>query len=233
MVKALFHRRRRMASRVAGLGAVALVPALAAGVAFAAATTVTPRRLTVFEAASQVPWTTCTLAQPVADAYVDAAALSAGSNFGTLATMTVRSDAAGNRRAFVRFDLSGCSMPQSAVIQSAALQVYLQTAPSASRSYQLHRVTAAWAEATVTSTNQPAVSGTSSGTVSSGNQSGVTLQWNVLADVQAYVAGTAVNNGWRLSDTVESALSAQTGTFATRENPTPTRRPQLVVVFRR
>jgi hypothetical protein len=61
----------------------------------------------------------------------------------------------------------------------------------------------------------------------SGTATNVTREWDVVADVRAFVAGTATNNGWRIRDAVESASGE--GRFGTREDATASRRPRLVI----
>jgi hypothetical protein len=90
-------------------------------------------------------------------------------------------------------------------------------------------VSAAWGEGTITWTNQPAVGAVSASTAT-GTTSGVTLQWNVTSDVQAWVSGTA-NNGFRIADSSESQNPAREGQFDSREGATPSQRPILLVSY--
>lgn len=229
------HPRRLARTRLALVGALALVPALAAGVAFATGLTIVPRGLTVFEAASTVPVTTCTLAQAAADATVDGAPLNADRNYGSLTTLTVRSSATGDARTLIRFDLSSCSIPQTAVIESASLRLHLQSAPESTRTYAAHRLTAGWNEidpSGVTWNNQPGAIAVATDTVATGTRNGVSLQWDVAADVQAFVNLTAANRGWRLNDAAEGAPLGPRGTLTARESATAAQRPQLDITYR-
>jgi hypothetical protein len=195
-----------------------------AATAFAASLTVSSSRLTSYASASSVPTSTCTVGA-AADSYVSNALLQTGTNFGGASELHV-SGGATDKRSFVRFDLS--CLPSTAEVKSASLRLVLSSAPSQSRTYALHRVSASWAEGSITWSNQPGV-GASSGTVSTGTTGGVTLQWTVTSDVQAFVAGSASNNGWRVSDTDESGLlSSQEGRFGSREGSGS---PELEVVF--
>src|SRR5688500_12394846 len=107
----------RAVSLRALLVVAALSAVLASGVGFATALAITPQALTIFTSADTVPLTTCTLAAPVADTYAHED--SAGTNFGTATTLHVRSAVRqvlllpfpDNKRSFVRFDLSYCSIP--------------------------------------------------------------------------------------------------------------------------
>ena len=221
-------RRRSVVSLAGGLAAA--VVALGGTIAAAASLPITAKKLTAFTAASTVPLSSCTLTA-AADSYVDGAVLNSGSNFGTATTLSVRSDVLGNRRAFARFDLSGCTGFTNPRITSATVQLFLSTAPSSSRTYQLHRVTATWSETGITWSNQPATAASATATVDTGTTSGVTLSWTVTSDVQSFADGTTTNFGWRVRDATEDALTAVTGTFASREDGTATRRPKLVVSY--
>lgn len=204
---------------------------LASSVGFAAALTITPKRLTVYSGSSSAGVTTCTLAAPAADTYSDDALLAAGTNFGTATTLHVRSESLANKRTYIRFDLSSCSIPASARVETASMKLFLSTAPSSSRTYEAQRVTESWSETGLTGNSEPAASTSVTASASTGTTSNVTLAWNVLADVKAFVAGTATNYGWRLDDSAEGALIAIEGRFSSREHSTATQRPSLVVTY--
>jgi hypothetical protein len=230
--KVLLERRVRIPT----LLVVAVISAsVAATVAFAAALAIAPKRLTVLTSASTVPISTCTLT-PSADSYVHVG--SGGSNFGTATTLHVRSAVtlgllADDKRSLVRFDLSSCAIPTNARVETATMTVFMSTAPSASRTYDLHRVTASWGETTVTWNNQPAVAAVATGSVATGTTANVTRQWNVVTDVRTFVAGTATNNGWRIKDQVEGGLLGNSfeGRFSSREHGTASQRPSLVITY--
>ena len=210
---------------------IALLPAcfvIGGAVGFAASLALTPKALAVFTSASSVPISTCTLT-PNADTYADGAVLNQGANFGTATQLHVRSDTLGNKRSFVRFNVSSC-IPSGARIKTATLSLFLASAPGASRTHQLRRVTASWGETTLTWSNQPAVAGAATGNVSTGTTNNVTLSWTVLADVQAFADGTA-NNGWRVADSAEGALGAQEGRYNSREHATVSQRPSLAITY--
>ncbi len=166
-----------------------------------------------------------------ADSWVDQNAPSG--NAGSDTDLKVRSTTSGspdrNHRAFVQFSLA--SIPSGATIQSASLQLYLYDAPGASRTYDVHRVTASWAESAITWSNQPAVAGSATTTTATGTSDNVTLSWSVTADVQAFVNGSQTNNGWRIKDQTESGSSDREGRFRSKEYGTSAQRPQLVVTY--
>ena len=103
------------------------------------------------------------------------------------------------------------------------------TAPTASRTYEAHLVSAAWTETGVTWTNQPAV-GTLTASTATGTTANVTLTWAVTADVQAFVDGTT-NRGWRIKDQTESSAPTRNAVFRSAEYGTASQRPVLEVTY--
>ena len=216
-----------MSGRIVLVAAAAVVLGSVA-TAFAASLTVTSSSLTSFSGATSVPTSSCTI-NPAADSYVSNALLQGDSNFGTATQLHVSAGST-DKRTFARFAVIGAGcVPSGAEIKSAKLRFVLTTAPGQSRTYVANRVSASWAEGTVTWNNQPAV-GASSGNVTTGTTAGVTLEWTVTSDVQAFANGTATNNGWRIADTDESGLiGSQEGRFNSREAAAS--KPELVVVL--
>jgi hypothetical protein len=206
-----------------------LAAALGTGVvAWAAPLTTSPARLTAYTVVGAVPVTTCTLA-PSADTYADAGApLTAP---GTATTLHVRSQVLVNKRSYVRFDVASCSIPVVARLKTGSFKLVITTAPASSRTYDVHSVTAAWTEAALTWLAQPATAGTATASVATGTTGGVTLTTDVMADVSAYVAGAATNNGWRVKDRTEDAITGVETQFGSRENGTAALRPALVVTY--
>ena len=220
-------RRPRPTTRLMVAGAL-LVALLGAGVAVAATLGVSSTKLTTSTAASSIAPTTCTLSAADADSYVDQA--STGSSFGTATSFEVRSQSSSrNRRAFVQFSLAACSIPANALITAASLKLFMFTAPTASRTYEAHLVSAAWTETGVTWTNQPAV-GTLTASTATGTTANVTLTWAVTADVQAFVDGTT-NRGWRIKDQTESSAPTRNAVFRSAEYGTASQRPVLEVTY--
>ncbi|GEM_PF-1993026 len=177
--------------------------------------------------------TTVTL-YSVADSYVDQDR--EGQNFGTSDSMKVSSSTQGarqtNQRAFVRFDVS--SVPSGVTITSATLRLRLTGAPSSSRTYEVHRVSASWLEMDpggITWDNQPTVGGSATSTTATGTTDGVWLEWTVTADVQAFMAGSAVNYGWRVNDAAESSSLDYDAEFSTWEDSGTGDDPRLVVTY--
>lgn len=149
------------------------------------------------------------------------------SNSGTWDFMEVNSQSGKNQRAFVRFDIS--TIPAGSTVRSAT-QTLCTGWVSPGRVYDLHRVTASWAELTVTWNNQPAVAAAATTTLTVPSTTGcVTL--TVTSDVQAWVNGTASNFGWRLKDQVEGNTPGRGTGFRSKEYTTAADRPQLEVTY--
>jgi hypothetical protein len=108
-------------------------------------------------------------------------------------------------------------------------------APSEQRNYEARSVLTSWNELNpsgVNWNNQPGVNALLTDSILSGTTSNVWLDWNMINDVQSFVAGTLTNNGWRLADANESSQSSTlTGDFFSQENGDYDHRPELDVVF--
>jgi hypothetical protein len=217
----------RRVSRALLLGA-ALTLTLAQ-IAFGASLPVTPAYLTA-ATRSYGSAVTCTL-NASADSYVDK--FLATSNFGTSSTINVSPNSVTTERAFVRFDLTGCSpaIPSDALIQSASVKLTVAALTTATRTVELRTASASWTEAGVTWNNQPGASSsvTSSLSVPIGTSAGTVLTWTAPSDVQAFVGGAATNLGWRLSDSAEGSALGTVLSLNSREAASG--RPQLVIVY--
>jgi hypothetical protein len=214
---------------------VLLAGLLLAGVTGAAVTTASAaslptgsEKLVAYRALSIVPVTSCVLGAQ-ADSYVSEFELS--TNHGTATSLTVRSESLGNRRSLLQFDVASCAIPSGALIRSATVRLVVTTAPAESRTYAVHRVTGSWTETGVTWSNQPSVASSATASASTGTIAGAVVQWSVEPDVDAFVQGTAVNNGWRVSDASEGALTSVQTAFAARENGTTSIRPSLSITY--
>lgn len=213
-----------MTGRIA-LICAAFVLALA-GVASAAVLALDADRITVLRIPGTVPVKTCTISA-VSDAYVDEALPDAAA--GTAPALEVTAGPA-DRRAFVRFDVAGCSIPAGAEVRSAALAMVLAAAPAEARNWKVQRVTDAWA-GDVTWSTAPAVAAASTDTAATGIAAGATLQWNVLPDVADVVSGAALDRGWRIADADETPVAPVGGALASSEAAAAGTRPTLTVTW--
>lgn len=68
-------------------------------------------------------------------------------------------------------------------------------------------------------------------TVLSGTTNQTWIMWDVLGDVQNFVASTTPNFGWRIGDTNESSTSTRESGFLSRNSETDEKRPILEVAF--
>ena len=128
----------------------------------------------------------------------------------------------------MRFDVS--SIPAGSTIDSATLTLCPTRVPDDTRTYNVHRVTASWVETTLTWSNQPTVGGTASDSATT-PASVACMTWTLAGDVQAWVDGTA-NNGWRVSDSVESQGTKYWTEYRTREDTgVPSEQPRLDVTY--
>jgi hypothetical protein len=214
------------------VGTAAAAAGAIAGFAAAATLPVTSQRIVGVSRAETVPVISCTVSSPAADTYTSQS--STGTQYGAATELRVASRTNQARRTFVRFDLAGCAIPTTAVVQSASLRLVMGTAPSASRTYGAYRLTSSWAENALTwASAQPTASATATGTAATGTTAGVTLSWNVATDVQAHVTTPASNFGWVLRDLNETGSSTFESVFHSREHGTAGQRPSLVVTYYR
>src|SRR5262249_50434532 len=142
------------------------------------------------------------------------------------------------RRALLQFTVS--SIPACATVTAADLQLKLTNVAKSARTHTVHRLTRSWTEAVVswksaqsaTAWTTPGADFTATATAASatGTSSGVTLHWNVTADVAAFVGGSAANNGWLVKDANEGSGGFEFQ-YASSENGTVALRPNLVVTY--
>jgi hypothetical protein len=141
---------------------------------------------------------------------------------GTATTLTISPTAAAQDYAFIRFNLSGCSLPTTGGADSAVLSVRVTT--SGNDTISVFPVTSSWSSATLTWNG---VSGLTIGTTATGTFSSSTTGTKtvtVTADVDnAIKAGTLW--GWELKATSGSAVVA----IGAAENVTPTNRPSMTL----
>jgi hypothetical protein len=143
---------------------------------------------------------------------------------GTATTLTISPVAASQDYAFIRFNLSGCSLPTTAGADSAVLTVRVTT--SGNDTISLFPVTSSWSSSTL---NWNGVSGltigsTATGTFSSSTTGNKTV--TVTADVDTAIkAGNLW--GWELRATSGTASVA----IGAAENATSTNRPSMTLSY--
>ncbi len=123
------------------------------------------------------------------------------------------------------------------------LRLNLGTAPTASRTYNINRVsgpcpesaTTCWTETNLTWNNQPTVASSATATLAL-TSSSTTNQYygfDVTADVAAMLAGTVSNYGWRIADSAEGNANVGHRHLQVERTPPATLRgaPQLVISY--
>jgi hypothetical protein len=221
-----------------------LLLALLPSGASAAPITLTATTLAVYRACTLTAWAAGSTT--VADSWVNHASLIQNNGAGTF--LDVQSaGATSNRRTYIRFDLTQCSpaIPSSATVSSATLRLYATAIPALCRTEDIFRVTFAWTEAGVTWNTQPvgwnAINQPASGTRTSfitvgpgcqNTAAGYVNGWDVTADVSAFIAGTATNNGWMIRDDVEGSGTARNVRYSSKNLASLAQAPQLTVTYR-
>jgi hypothetical protein len=167
---------------------------------------------------------TCNQTSTTADDTYVQQALPTSTAGGTATTLTIRPTAALQDYAFIRFDLSGCSLPTTAGADSAVLTVRVTT--SGADTISLFPVTSSWSSSTL---NWNGVSGLSIGSTATGTFSSSTTgnkTVTVTADVDAAIkAGTLW--GWELRATTGTATIA----IGAAENGTAANRPSMTLSY--
>jgi len=161
----------------------------------------------------------------VGDSYV--AQGSAGSNYGTATSMQVVSYTSANQRTFILWNLT---LPSGINVTSAKLAIYMNTAPSAGRTYNAYNTTNAWTETGITWTNQPAA-GTLQQGISTGTTNGVWLVWDVTNAVSSAILQSNQNMSIVIIDSSENSGTSYTGNFYARDGASATYRPQLNITY--
>lgn len=164
---------------------------------------------------------------PIADSYVDQD--NEDNNYGTSDDLKVRSQSGEkNKRAFIRFDFN---FPTGTSVLSSELKLFLDDAPSSTRTYAIDRSLSSWTETDITWDNQPATLGTPTASVITGTINDIWLSWDVTDDITDFVNGISSNYGWGVSDTVESSATSREGKFTSRNDDDEDERPVLEVAF--
>lgn len=202
--------------------AIVLATSTSAGVAYAASLGLASNKL--FAWSQTLTKGTCNQTSATADDTYVQQALPTSTAGGTATTLTISPIAAAQDYAFIRFNLSGCSLPTTAGADSAVLSVYVTT--SGSDTISLFPVYSSWSSSTL---SWNGVSGLTIGSTASGSFSASTTGTKtvtVTADVDAAIkAGNLW--GWELRAT-SGTLAVMIGAA---ENGTAARRPSMTLSY--
>lgn len=135
-------------------------------------------------------------------------------------------------RTYVQFDLS--SIPANAIIYSATLKLHVSGTSGSAPSWYVKRVLDSWIEsgtASITASNQPALSTLASDYVSSSAQYSTPHTFSVTSMVQRMVYGQITNNGWCLQSQNEGLQAVALTTFHTKEASNSSYYPELEVKY--
>ena len=163
-------------------------------------------------------------------------------NYAASLTLGARSLIGANRRAYIRYDLAQCTpaVPASASVKSAKLSLAVTATglPVTCRTEDVYRVTGSWDETAITWASKPSTAGspTSSAVVGAlvgcdNSLPSTYVRWDVTADVQSFVDGTAPNYGWMIRDRTEDSLTLQAAAFSSKNSGVASSAPLLTVTW--
>ncbi|MDA1096481.1 MAG: DNRLRE domain-containing protein [Chloroflexi bacterium] len=110
------------------------------------------------------------------------------SNYASSNIMEVRSEHDGrDRRVFLQFDVS--AIPAGSTVLNATLRLHRTRGSNATREHEIRQVFDFWLENAITWEDQPRVSSTVTAVTTTGKPDDF-KEWNVVNDVQSFVAGT-------------------------------------------
>ena len=214
------RRLRLTPTRLAA--AIAVATATSVGVGYAASLGLGSNQLHAWS--QTLTKGTCNQTSTTADDTYVQQALPTSTAGGPATTLTISPVAAAQDYAFIRFDLSGCSLPTTGGADSAVLTVNVTT--SGTDTISLFPVTSSWSSSTL---NWNGVSGLTVGSTATGSfstSSTGTKTVTVTADVDTAIkAGTLW--GWELRATSGVAIVA----IGASENTTSARRPSMTLSY--
>ena len=162
---------------------------------------------------------------PSADSYINQQ--NPSTNYGGSVNIGVYSLSPSIERVVIKFDLS--TIPSNAVVDSAAIFMYLNNAPSTtiSRTYDAHKITSPdWTEAGVTWNSNLGIASSPTGTTLTTKTKGWAL-WYVTSDISSMKSGN--NYGWEIKDRSENSADNFEGLFNSKE--ASTNKPYLRVFY--
>jgi hypothetical protein len=200
---------------------VVAVPA-SAGVAYAASLGLGSKQLHAWS--QSLTKGTCNQTSTTADDTYVQQALPTSTAGGTATTLTISPVAAAQDYAFIRFNLSGCSIPTTGGADSAVLTVRVTTAGADTIS--VFPVTSSWSSSTL---NWNGVAGLTVGSTATGTFSASTTgnkTVTVTADVDSAIKAGALW-GWELRATSGTAIVA----IGAAENGAAANRPSMTLSY--
>jgi hypothetical protein len=214
------RRLRLTPTRLAA--AIAVATATSVGVGYAASLGLGSNQLHAWS--QTLTKGTCNQTSTTADDTYVQQALPTSTAGGPATTLTISPVAAAQDYAFIRFDLSGCSLPTTGGADSAVLTVNVTT--SGTDTISLFPVTSSWSSSTLNwnGVSSLTVGSTATGTFSASSTGTKTV--TVTADVDTAIkAGTLW--GWELRATSGVAIVA----IGASENNTSARRPSMTLSY--
>ena len=209
--------------------AVVAAATLGVGTAVGFAATLTVGSWHLWNGSQTLTKAVCTLTGSAVanDTYVDQA--HASTNYGTATTMLVHPGTSTRQWSLVHFDVASCGIPASGGADSATLMLYMNNAPSPSRTLTVTSEITPFTATTLTWTQAQSLSygSTATATFSSGTTNNVTVSILVTLDVDALIKNPSASYGWRISDD-NTSLSDTTG-FNTLNATSNI--PQLVIKY--
>jgi hypothetical protein len=167
---------------------------------------------------------TCNQTSTTADDTYVQQALPTSTAGGTASTLTISPTALAQDYAFIRFDLSGCSIPATGGADSAALTVYVTS--SGSDTISVFPVYTSWSSSTLTwnGVSGLTIGSTATASFSAAGTGSTTV--SVTADVDAAIkAGNLW--GWELRATSGTAIIA----IGASENNSSPKRPSMTLSY--
>jgi hypothetical protein len=212
---------RRLVIKPSRLAAATAAGILAStGVAYAASLGLGSNKLHAWS--QTLTKATCNQTSTTADDTYVQQALPTSTSGGTATTLTISPVAAAQDYAFIRFNLSGCSLPTTGGADSAALSVYVTS--SGSDTISLFPVYTSWSSSSLNWNGVSSLTIGSTATTSFSASSTGSVTVTVTADVDAAIkAGNLW--GWELRATSGTAIVA----IGASENSTSARRPSMTL----
>ena len=167
---------------------------------------------------------TCNQTSATADDTYVQQALPTSTAGGTATTLTISPTALAQDYAFIRFDLSGCSLPTTAGADTATLTVFVTT--NGNDTISLFPVYSSWSSSTLTWNGVSGLTIGSTATTSFSAASNGSATVTVTADVDSAIkAGTLW--GWELRATSGTAIVG----IGASENASSMKRPSMTLSY--